>query len=218
MSDPSEARRRILLVDDHSVVRRGVAALLESEPDLEICAEAGSCAEARALPETLRPDLLLLDVTLPDGNGLELVAALLARWPAARALVLSMHDEAVFARRAVAAGAAGYIMKDEADSRLVEAIRAVLGGGRFFPAGLDAPGQDLVGADRLTGRERDVFERIGRGWTSRQIATALSLSERTVEVHRAHIKRKLGCDSAAGLVREAVRWVEPPAPPGPEPA
>jgi DNA-binding NarL/FixJ family response regulator len=218
MSDPSEARRRILLVDDHSVVRRGVAALLESESDLEICAEAGSCAEARALPETLRPDLLLLDVTLPDGNGLELVAALRARWPAARALVLSMHDEAVFAQRAAAAGAAGYIMKDEADSRLVEAIRAVLGGGRFFPAGLDVPGQDPKGADRLTGREREVFERIGRGWTSRQIATALNLSERTVEVHRAHIKRKLGCDSAAELVREAVRWVEPPASPDPEPA
>lgn len=218
MSDPSEARRRILLVDDHSVVRRGVTALLGTELDLEICAEAGSCAEARALPETLRPDLLLLDVTLPDGNGLDLITDLLARWPAARALVLSMHDETAFARRAAAAGASGYIMKDEADGRLVEAIRVVLGGGRFFPAGLAASGQDPVGADRLTGREREVFERIGRGWTSRQIAAALGLSERTVEVHRAHIKRKLGCDSAAELVREAVRWVEPPGPPGPDPA
>jgi DNA-binding NarL/FixJ family response regulator len=220
MAPPSEARRRILVVDDHSVVRRGIAALLASEPDLEICAEAGSCAEARTLFEAARPDLLLVDVSLRDGNGLDLIGDLIARRPEARALVLTMHDETVFARRAAGAGAAGYVMKDQADECLVDAIRTVLDGGRFFPSDPGEPGSGpaVGGVASLTDREREVFERIGRGWTTRQIAAGFGLSARTVEVHRAHIKRKLGCESSAGLVREAVRWVEPSGAPAPETA
>lgn len=203
---------RILVVDDHSVVRRGITALLASEPDLKICAEAGSCAEARALLDSTCPDLLLVDVTLRDGNGLDLISEMRARWTGVRALVLTMHDETVFARRALGAGASGYVMKDQADECLVDAIRTVLAGGRFFPADSDvqAEGECPVplGVASLTDREREVFEWIGRGWTSRQIAGQLHLSERTVEVHRANIKRKMGCANAVEMVREAVRWVE----------
>ncbi|MDZ4199413.1 MAG: response regulator transcription factor [Kiritimatiellia bacterium] len=200
-------------MDDHSVVRRGIAALIAPEPDLEICAEAASCAEAREILSRLIPDVLIVDVTLKDGNGLDLLADLRARAPGAAALVLTMHDETLFAERALSQGAAGYVMKDDADHCLVEAIRTVRAGRPYISPEVAArmqraPQGGVPGISGLTPREREVFEWIGRGWTTRRIAEQLALSERTVEVHRAHIKQKMGCAHAAELVRSAVRWVE----------
>jgi len=210
---------RILLVDDHAIVRQGLALLLAKHPEFTVCGEAGSYEEALAAADALQPDVALVDVTLKDRNGLELIREWRERQPRLRAVVLSMHDEREYAERALRAGARGYVMKENADEVVVEALHTVLRGEVYASAEVSArmlrqladggpeetgPG----GVASLTERELEIFRALGEGLTSRKIAERFGLSERTVEVHRANIKRKLGCQDSAQVLREAVRYVE----------
>ncbi len=209
---------RILIVDDHAIVRQGIALLLSKHPEFKVCGEAGTCDEALVAVEKLKPEVVLLDLTLKDRNGLDLVREWKEKKPALRVLVVSMHDEREFAERVLRAGARGYVMKENADEVIVEALHTVLRGEiyaspdvaarllRQLAEGEKAEPEGGVGS--LTDRERDIFRALGEGLTSRKIAERFNLSERTVEVHRANIKRKLGCEDAAQLLREAIRWNE----------
>lgn len=213
------APARILIVDDHAIVRHGIALLLSKHPEFLVCGEAGNVEDALAAAETLKPDLALVDITLKDRSGLDLVREWRERLPALRAVVLSMHDEREYAERALRAGARGYVMKENADEVMVDALHTVLRGEVYASAEVSArmlkqlaDGPDAAaekgGVASLTERETEIFRALGEGLTNRKIAERFTLSERTVEVHRANIKRKLGCEDTAQLVREAVRWVE----------
>jgi len=210
----------ILVVDDHSIVRHGLSALLEKERRFAVKAEAGTYEEAEEALRELKPDILILDITLKDRNGLDLIPGALEINPAMKIVVLSMHDENVYAEKALRAGAHGYVMKENADEILVEALETVLRGEMFvsneisskmlkeFIEGPEEKKPAETGVEALTDRELEIFECIGQGMSTRKIADKLGLSDRTVEVHRAHIKKKLQCEDAAQVVREAVRWVE----------
>jgi DNA-binding NarL/FixJ family response regulator len=213
------AAHRVLVIDDHSIVRHGLSLLLQREPDLTVCGEAGSFEEALELAAIRQPAVALVDITLKDRSGLDLIKELAARHPGLRCLVLSMHDEAEYADRALRAGARGYVMKEDADEVVVEAIRRVLKGEIYVSPVMSSrlihqlsrekPETDAFsGVASLTDRERDVFECLGEGLSTRKIAEKYGLSERTVEVHRANIKKKLRAEDAAQVLREAVRWVE----------
>jgi len=209
-------RTRILLVDDHPMMRQGLAALIGSEPDLEICGQAENAAKAMAALAAHPTDLVLLDLTLPDKNGVEVIKDMRALHPAVRVLVVSMHDEAIYAERVLRAGARGYIMKQEGGPKLLQAIREVLAGQISVSEKVSARILELFSGrssgaspmEKLTDREFEVFQLIGQGLATRQIAAKLHLSVKTVEVHRLHIKEKLAVTSAPELVRFAVRWVE----------
>jgi len=219
MQSSQPPRHQILVVDDHSIVRHGLALLLKKEADLQVCGEAGAYEEALALALKIRPEIMLVDITLKDRNGLDLIRELHRQAPAIHCIVLSMHDEAEYADRALRSGARGYVMKEDADEVIVQAIRHVLAGEVYVsPAmssrlisqlSIDAKGRGgSGGVASLTEREREVFECLGAGLSTRKIAEKYGLSERTVEVHRANIKKKLRCEDAAQVLREAVRWVE----------
>ena len=215
MSEPA----RILIVDDHAIVRHGIALLLSKHSEFKVCGEAGTMDEARTVAGQLKPDLALVDITLKDGSGLDLVREWRERLPGLRAVVLSMHDEREYAERALRAGARGYVMKENADEVMIEALNTVQRGEVYASAEVSARmlrqladgtsgAGETGGVGSLTERETEVFRALGEGLTSRKIAERYGLSERTVEVHRANIKRKLGCEDTAQLLREAVRWVE----------
>jgi len=211
--------QRILVVDDHPLLREGLVHVIEAEPGLAVSAQAGSTAEALDRIERDPPDLVLTDISLPDRSGLELIKDLHAVRPALPILVLSMHDELIYAERVLAAGARGYVMKEAAGESLVEAIRAVLDGRIFtspevvsqivdsLASGGHAHSPSLV-LKRLTDRELEVFELIGAGRDNRGIAEALQISPRTVDAHRAHIREKLGFADGTALTRYAIRSVE----------
>jgi len=209
-------RTHILLVDDHPMMRQGLAALIGTEPDLEICGEAENAAQAMAALAAHPIDLVLLDLTLPDKNGVEVIKDMRALHPAVRVLVISMHDEAIYAERVLRAGARGFIMKQEGGPKLLQAIREVLAGQISVSEKVSARILELFSGrssgaspmEKLTDREFEVFQLIGQGLATRQIAAKLHLSVKTVEVHRLHIKEKLAVASAPELVRFAVRWVE----------
>ena len=209
-------RQHIFIVDDHPIVRRGLAALLEAEPEWVVCGEAGSAEEALAAIPKAGADVLIIDLSLPDQTGLDVIRELRKQSLQTPALVLSMHDESTHAERALRAGAQGYVMKERADDVLVEALKAVLQGRNWVSEAvsqrllqrLNDPDEEEEGVAQLTDRELDVFKAIGRGLATKTIADELGLSSRTVEVHRAHIKKKLGCENASQVVREAVRWLE----------
>jgi DNA-binding NarL/FixJ family response regulator len=221
---PVAQRRRILLVDDHPITRQGLAALIRPEPDLEICGEAESAADALSAVDRCKPHLAIIDLSLPGRGGLDLIKDLVAMHPGLPTLVLSMHDEALYAERALRAGARGYLMKAAGGPEVVvEAIRHVLQGHIWVSPAVSArilenvatrprPTAQAVPADspvsRLTDRELEVFELIGQGTGTRAIAARLRVSVKTIEAHRANLKSKLGVKDAPGLVREAVRWVE----------
>ncbi|MFD0893770.1 response regulator transcription factor [Luteolibacter ambystomatis] len=207
---------RIFIVDDHPMMHEGLARLLVQE-GWEICGGAANADEALNRVMEARPDILILDISLPGKNGLELLKDLLALSPKLSVLVFSMHDEMLYAERVMRAGAKGYIMKDESADELLKAIRAILSGGVYLSptvsshllrnlAGTRARGQ--IGLDRLTDRELEVFEMVGRGKSNQQISEQLRISPRTVDAHRTHIKTKLGLPDAAALMREAVLWIE----------
>ena len=210
--------KKILIVDDHPVLRRGLASLIESEPDLAVCGEAASCEAALAAVRDRRPDLVIVDLQLEGGDGLDLVKDLKQRHPALPALVLSMHDESVYAERALRAGARGYVTKQQLDETVLAAIRRLLAGETWMSPELEAQlaqqflgGRTLQGGsplDALSDRELEVFRWIGRGRSTRQIAESLHLSVKTIESHREHIRDKLGIESTAELARRAIRWVE----------
>ncbi|MCB1278078.1 MAG: response regulator transcription factor [Prosthecobacter sp.] len=209
--------KRLVLVDDHPIMRHGLAQLIRAEDGLEVIGEAGSAREGLEVVGRLKPDLVVIDLTLPDKNGLELVKDIRAAHPATLCLVLSMHDEALYGERALRAGARGYVMKEAAADHLVTAIHKVIGGGLYVSATLNdrmleqvsgAARSKATGMDSLTDRELEILELVGKGVATKNIAAQLSISARTVEAHRAHIKEKLGITDGAALVRYAVQWVE----------
>ncbi len=208
--------RRILVVDDHPLVRTGLASLIGNEPDLQLCGETGSLREAQALALSSGAELVIVDLTLADGNGLDLVRRLRAHDANMRFLVCSIHDEMLYAHRAINAGASGYLNKTEATRHIIEAIRRVLGGGiwlseamtqRLLRAAAGGPAeQPADDVDCLTNRELEVFKLIGEGVGPSDIAGRLCLSVKTVETHREKIKKKLGAQSGGELTRRAIQW------------
>jgi len=217
-SSAVKSRQKLLIVDDHPMMREGLAQLIGHESDLSVCGEAGNATDALGLVEKLRPDLTLVDISLPDKSGLELIKDLHNLHPGLPVLVISMHDESLHAERALRAGARGYIMKQEGGEKMMEAIRQVLAGQIYVSQKMSARILEAFSGrrakasrspiERLTDREFEVFRLIGQGVGTRDIARHLSLSVKTVEVHRANIKHKLGLKGATELVRHAVRWVE----------
>ena len=207
--------RRVLLVDDHPIVRQGLSRILANEPGLAVCGEAESVREARQAVRDLEPDVVVVDLSLKEGDGIELVRELRAHHPALPLLVLSMHDELVYAGRLLAAGANGYIMKHAASEQFIGALRQVLEGGTYLSEAARAsragrggtPGSPV---DALSNRELQVLQMVGRGLSSRQVAEALHLSVKTVETHRQRIKGKLGLRTGAQLVQFAANWVTSP--------
>ena len=220
-SDASrKAKQRILLVDDHPLMRSGLSLLLNSTPDLEVVAEAGSAAEAVGVLTKINPDIVVLDLGLPDRNGLEVLKDFQAMNPNLPVLVVSMHDEMLYAERTLRAGARGYVMKEAGGEKLLEAVRAVGEGRVFVSAKVSSellgnlgrrtaanPNRDLM-LDRLSDREFEIFRMLGEGHSTRTIAERLRLSPKTVDAHRANIKSKLSLKDGAALVRQAVRWNE----------
>jgi DNA-binding NarL/FixJ family response regulator len=203
--------RRVLVVDDHPVVRQGIKLMINAQADLTVCGEAHSEQDARRLVRELRPDALVVDLSLDQGDGFNVVRDVHAHFPEIRVLVLSMHDEAVYAERLIAQGASGYIMKQAATEQLITALRAVLRGERFISETLrqslaTRAAEDGDSASRLSTRELQVISLIGQGLGTREIAENLSLSVKTVETHRLTIKRKLALDTNAQLVQYAIKW------------
>lgn len=211
-------KRRILLVDDHPFMRAGLAQLIDRQPDLRVVGEAGDPAEAMQKIAQTDPDLVLSDITMPGRSGLDFIKDMQALHPRLPILVVSMHDEMIYAERVLRAGARGYIMKEAGGENLLAAIRQVLRGEPFVSARVSAglveaaTGRRPRGANspiaKLSDREFEIFQLIGQGKTTRAIAGQLGLSSKTVDVHRANIKTKLGLGDVTALVRHAVRWVE----------
>lgn len=208
------ARRRVLIVDDHPIVRHGLARMIEASPDLAVCGEVETVADAKHAIRTLEPDVVIVDLTLGQGDGLELVRDVRAQRPGLPMLVLSMHEESIYAERMLAAGARGYIMKEAASDQLLIALRRVLAGKVYLSealtARLRARGAASTGEAtedplrRLSNREMQVLGKLGRGLSSRAIATDLTLSVKTVESHRQSIKRKLNLSNNAQLLQYAL--------------
>ena len=196
---------RLFLVDDHPLVRDGLRARLGAMPNLEIVGEAGSAAEALALIESLKPDLLLMDVGMKEMNGIDLAALVLQRQPAPHVVMLSMYDNPEYVQQALAAGARGYVLKDAPAAEIVAAIEAAAAGGTFLsPAVSQRLFRNQAPRPLLTPRESEILSALGRGESSKQIARGLGLSVRTVEAHRQSIKRRLGIEGQAELIKYAV--------------
>jgi DNA-binding NarL/FixJ family response regulator len=221
MQTPSfnAVKKRLLLVDDHPILRQGLAQVLNQQPHLEVCGEANDCAEALAAVERLQPDLALIDLSLRLGDGIDLLKDMRLRYPKLLTLVLSMYDEFLYAERALRAGARGYIMKQEKLERLLLAIDRVLAGHIYVSdqvaaqavqrlAGGVVPDATGAGAyvESLTDRELQIFRLIGRGLGTRLIAESLHLSRKTIESHREHIKTKLGLKDGNELIQRAIQW------------
>jgi len=215
---PAPTRRRIFLVDDHSLVREGLTRLIEQEPDLCICGEAAEADPGYDAIIESRPDGVVVDLSLQGDSGLDLIKRLQALASPPPVLVLSMHDEAFYAERALRAGALGYVMKRETSGKMIEALRKVLAGELYVSQAIAEQAAEKFLRTRatassspiesLTDREIEVFRRIGLGHENRRIADDLRLSMKTVQTHCAHIKEKLGFANATVLMREAVKWVE----------
>jgi two-component system response regulator NreC len=202
---------RVVLVDDHAVVRSGLRMVLEAEEDMEAVAEAGDLREAVFAVRREQPDIVLMDLVMPGGSGIEATPAVLKEAPGAKVLVLSMQDDPVYVREAFAAGASGYVLKEAADTELVQAIREIAAGGRYVHPALgarlavaEAEERRRAEEDPLSDREREVLRLLALGHTNQEIAKTLFLSVRTVETHRAHIMQKLRLSTRAELVRYAL--------------
>jgi two-component system response regulator NreC len=202
---------RVLLVDDHSVVRTGLRLLLDSQDDIETVGEAGDMRTAVFETRTLKPDVILMDMVMPGGSGIEATTAVLKEHPDAKVLVLSMQDDPSYVREAFAVGASGYVLKEAADAEVVAAIREVATGGRYVHPALgarliaaEAEDRRRAEADPLSEREREVLRLLALGHTNQEIAKMLYISVRTAETHRAHIMQKLRLQTRAELVRYAL--------------
>jgi two-component system response regulator NreC len=202
---------RIVVVDDHAVVRSGLKLLLEAEQDMKVIGDAGSARDAVFEVRAGKPDVVLLDVVMPDESGIEVLPRLLHEAPEAKVLMLSMQDDPSYVREAFAAGASGYVLKEAIDAEVVAAVRAVAAGTRYVDPALgarmvaaDAAAQAAVAADPLSDREHEVLKLLAVGHTNQEIAKQLFISVRTAETHRAHIMRKLNLSTRAELVRYAI--------------
>jgi DNA-binding NarL/FixJ family response regulator len=209
---------RLFLVDDHPLMRRGYRSLLESEADLIVCGEAGTVDEALTGFRDAKPDLVIVDITLGDKSGIDLIQRLRGLQPDLPILVVSMHDEVLYAERALRAGARGYLTKGETDGDLVATVRTLLAGGHHLTPRMQAraveqmagraaePGRPAESA--LTDRELEVYELLGRGFSTREVANTLRLSPKTVETYRGRIKEKLGLSDSTELIHRAVRYAQ----------
>ena len=217
---PTDApsKRRVFLVDDHPLVREWLTTLINQQGDLVVCGEAGDAPQALSAMEELQPDAAVIDVTLESGSGIELIKDLRRCCPRLAIVVLSMHDESLYAERALRAGARGYVTKRETSKKIVAAIRKVLEGGIYTSENFAAimaekfvEGRNVAVSSpvaELSDRELEVFKMLGSGQETRQIGESLSISMKTVQVYCARIKEKLGVKTMNELLREAVRWVE----------
>ena len=211
-------KTRIFVTDDHAMIRRGLAALIEAEPDLELCGEAEDCATATSEVARLRPEVVVVDISLKGNSGIELIKNIRAFDPKIQIVVLSVHDESVYALRVLKAGARAYVTKQENATKVIDAIRKVRNGHLFVSErvasqmfnrlvkGQDAQGDSPVAG--LTDRELEVVTLIGSGLTTREISARLHVSVKTVESHRAHIKTKVNVTTAMQLTQFCIRWVE----------
>jgi DNA-binding NarL/FixJ family response regulator len=202
----TEKTVHIMLVDDHPLVRDGLRARLEAVPHFSVVAEADSGAEALALAGSARIDLVLMDITMRDGSGIEATARLTAQHPEIAVLILSMHDKLEYVTQAMQAGARGYVLKDAPGKDIVLAIDTVMAGGIYYSAAVARQlARPAAQDNQLTSREQEVLRHIANGESNKQIAKALDLSVRTVETHRLNIKRKLGIEGQAELIKFAVQ-------------
>lgn len=216
-SPQTPASKRLLVVDDHPVFRHGICQLLSQFGDVTVCAEASNALLALEAMRLHKPEVALLDVSMPGANGIELIKHMLAEQPSLIILVISMHDESLYALRALRAGARGYVMKQQAMENLLEALRKVISGGIYvspqltekliFKAVQGSEGDLGSPVDKLSDRELEVLQLFGRDKTTREIADVLHLSVKTVETHRMHIKEKLGFKDADEMMRFAIEWV-----------
>jgi DNA-binding NarL/FixJ family response regulator len=210
------SKKRILIVDDHPMMRDGLRGLIANEPDLEVCGEAEDAPAALDLAQSLKPDIAIVDITLRSSNGLELIKDLHFRSPQTAVLVLSMHDESLYAERVLRAGGRGYIMKQEGGKKIIEGVRRILSGAAYVSEnisarildGISGRGQNQSAVASLTDREFEVFQLIGQGLSTAEMAEKLHVSVKTIEVHRVNIKNKLGVPTLPELIRFAVRWLE----------
>jgi len=212
-------RARVLIVDDHPAVREALALRVNRQTDLEVCGEAEDTGDALKMAARTQPDVAVIDISLKTGNGLDLIKRLKARNAALRMLVWSMHSESLYAERTLRAGALGYITKEQATDEIVAAIRQVLAGKVFLSptmtekllgrvVGEGGKVDERQGEERLSDREVEVFQSIGRGKSTTQIAADMHVSPKTVETYRVRIKDKLGCTTLAELIQRAVQWVD----------
>jgi DNA-binding NarL/FixJ family response regulator len=209
-------KRRVLIVDDHPIVRQGLRRVMENEEDLVVCGEAESARDARTAIKELNPDVVIADISLKQGDGIELVRDVRAHYPTLPILVLSMHDETIYAERMLSAGANGYIMKQAASDQFLASVRRVLEGGIYVSEAVGsnmiqkfAAGGAYISAnpiDRLSNRELQILHMIGKGMSTRETAQSLNLSIKTIESHRQRIKRKLNLATGTQLVQYAVNW------------
>jgi DNA-binding NarL/FixJ family response regulator len=213
-----KSKRTVFVIDDHPIVRDGLTQLINREPDLTVCGTAEDIYEALKAMQTLKPDIALADISLKGADGIELIKNLKIRMPALPVLVLSIHDESIYAPRALRAGARGFIMKQEATENVLLALRRVLSGEIYLSKRMaNKMLQQFVGApgtaqkfsiDRLSDRELEVFRLIGQGHGTRRIAEELRLSVKTVESYREHIKEKMTLSDASELVQHAIQWLQ----------
>jgi DNA-binding NarL/FixJ family response regulator len=212
-----DGRTRILLVDDHAVVRFGIAQLINRQPDMTVCGEEEDASKAMGAIERLKPNLVIADISLKDSSGLELMRNIKAQYSGLPVLVVSGHDESIYAEIAFRAGALGYLMKEEALEKIITAVRRVLSGAIYVSDSLAAKmlqqqirGQSTINESpvkSLSDRELEVFQLIGQWKTTREIADELHLSVKTIEYYREQIKRKLSLKNAAELTQRATSWV-----------
>jgi len=217
-AEKTNAKRKVFLVDDHPLVREWLTNLVNQQADLVVCGEAESRSEALQRIESLRPDVAIIDIALKSSSGLELIKDIIEISPGTAALVLSMHDESHYAERSLRAGAKGYIMKRETTRNVIVAIRRVLEGQIYLSDSIATtiasrlvgvkPIQDVSPIEQLSDRELEVFQMLGHGKGTRQIAETLGISLKTVQAYCARIKEKLHLNSASELLREALRWTE----------
>jgi len=209
------ARTRIFLVDDHPITRYGLVQLINHEPDLQVCGEAPNAQDALAGITSARPALILADITMPGKSGLDFIRDARVLHPGLPVLIMSMHDETIYAERVLRAGGRGYIMKSEGGERLLEAIRQVLAGQVYVSKRISAsileslsrpPGASGASLNLLSDREFEIFQLIGQGLSTREIAQRLNLSGKTIGTHRLHIKEKLKLRTGPELIQQAVRW------------
>ncbi|MDB6133278.1 MAG: two component transcriptional regulator, LuxR family [Verrucomicrobiales bacterium] len=213
-----QSKKRVAVVDDHTMMRDGLIQLINAEPRMEVCWAAASAAEAMDGLQKNLPDMMTVDITLPGRNGLELLKDILAIAPGLPILVVSMHDEAMYAQRVLKSGAKGYIMKDASHTDLMEAIRRVADGRMWLS---DAMSDDVMTAfsggqprrpvdstHKLSDREFEVFQHLGDGKSTQQIADLLNISSKTVDVHKSHIREKLNLGDSTAVLRHSIRWTE----------
>jgi DNA-binding NarL/FixJ family response regulator len=218
LKNPAASCRRIFIVDDHPLIREGLAAQIATQANLMLCGEAEDMAEALARVVAAEPDLVIVDISLKNGNGIDLVKRLKAKAPSLVILVWSMHPENLYAERALRAGARGYVNKSKSASQIMEAVQTVLDGRTYLSPEMSEKLLGRViggghlemttsGVETLTDRELEAFELLGQGMTTQQIAVKMHVSRKTIETYRARIKEKLGLVNAVELMQHAVQWV-----------